>query len=270
MKLLALAAVTAAVAVSASLVGMPTAAAATPKAANVLRAGTGLTTGEYLRSADGAYTATVTRAGRLVVRHHGKQVWATRTHGAHARLVLRKHGNLALVSGTRQLWVSNTAGSGATKLVMANDGSLSLRSSGGRVWSYRLGSKCGTAAGKRVVVDLSAQSALLCNGHQQQLVTPITSGASAYGNGTPTGTWYLQAKQRERYLYPAAGGAYYVHYWLPYDGAYGMHDSSWQNFPYGSARYRTEGSHGCVHFPRAAIAWMYVWAPIGTMVRIQG
>lgn len=258
-------------ALAATIVAVPSSgagAAATPKSVSALRASHALLAGEYLRSADGAYTATVTRHGRLVVRHRASEVWGTRTSGAHARLVLRPHGNLALMAGNRQLWATNTAGSGASSLVMGNDGTLALRSRGGKVWSDRTGNACGTATGKRVLIDISTQYARLCSDDQQQLATPITSGASAYGNGTPTGTWRLQAKERDRYLYPAAGGAYYVHYWLPYDGAYGMHDSSWQTFPYGSNRYRTEGSHGCVHFPRAAIAWMYDWATIGTLVRI--
>ena len=31
-----------------------------------------------------------------------------------------------------------------------------------------------------------------------------------------------------------------------------------------------EGSHGCVHFPGAAIAWMYGWIRVGTLVHIYG
>jgi lipoprotein-anchoring transpeptidase ErfK/SrfK len=138
------------------------------------------------------------------------------------------------------------------------------------VWTDRIRNRCsGRNPDKRVLIDISTQFARLCRGDVQVLTTPITSGASAYGNGTPTGTWRVQAKQRERYLYPAAGGAYYVHYWIPYDGDYGMHDSSWQHFPYGSRQYRTRGSHGCVHFPLTAIRWMYGWLRVGTLVRIQ-
>jgi hypothetical protein len=55
-------------------------------------------------------------------------------------------------------------------------------------------------------------------------------------------------------LRPAAGGAYPVRYWVPYDGAYGIHDSSWQRFPYSCPLYRTQGSHGCVHLPGATMA----------------
>ena len=50
---------------------------------------------------------------------------------------------------------------------------------------------------------------------------------------------------------------------------FGFHDSSWQHFPYGSAKYRTHGSHGCVHMPLHAIAFLYRWGDTGTPVRIK-
>jgi len=244
------------------------AAAVTPGLPSILRAGSSVGAGWALHSPNGAYAATLRPGGRLVVTRGTALVWSSRVLGAHPRLVLRASGNVVITSGARLLWASATAGSRATVLVLGNDGALVLRSSGGTVWTSRVGNGCRQGSGKRVLIDLSRQFARLCDGSQQVLTTPITSGATALGDGTPTGTWRLQDKQRNRYLYPAAGGAYYVHYWMPYDGAYGMHDSSWQRFPYGSARYRTQGSHGCVHFPRAAIAWMYTWATIGTTVHI--
>lgn len=69
-------------------------------------------------------------------------------------------------------------------------------------------------------------------------------------------------------LYPSTGGSYPVRYWVPYHGAYGIHDSSWQTFPYGSQRYRTDGSHGCTHVPLATMAWFYSWVRVGTPVDI--
>ena len=43
-------------------------------------------------------------------------------------------------------------------------------------------------------------------------------------------------------------------YWIPFDAPlFGFHDSSWQKMPYGSQKYRTKGSHGCIHMPLAAI-----------------
>lgn len=76
-------------------------------------------------------------------------------------------------------------------------------------------------------------------------------------------------KQRDTTLYPAAGGAYPVHYWMPYSGPYGLHDSPWQTFPYGSSKYRAHGSHGCVHVPAAAMRFLFHWAPVGTTVLVR-
>jgi L,D-transpeptidase catalytic domain len=268
------------VALPASASTATTASAATGKSTasaasagrHTLRSGASLAQGATLRSHNGRYVATVTAAGRLLVRRGNTVIWHThRAHGAHPRLMLHRSGNLTLSVGSAVQWTTSTGGSHASVLALRNDGVLVLRSSGGQVWSSARGNVCraDNASGRRVDIDLTHQFAKLCNNDRQLLTTPITSGASSVGDGTPTGTWHLQAKQRDTTLYPAAGGAYPVHYWMPYDGAYGMHDSPWQNFPYGSSKYRTQGSHGCVHFPRAAIAWMFAWAPIGTTVRIH-
>lgn len=232
----------------------------------VLRAGSVLSPGQSLRSPNGLYLASLGR--KLTIARRGRVIWS-RYAGRDARLVFGRHGNLALTAGGRTTWSTRTHA--ATSLVLGDRGVLALLSPGGTVWTSRTGNRCDPrVAGKNVQIDLGTQAAVLCNDQTQVLTTPITSGAVALGNGTPTGTWRVQSKQRDRYLYPAAGGAYYVHYWLPYDGAYGMHDSSWQRFPYGSQRYRTEGSHGCVHFPLAAIRWMYGWLRVGTLVHIYG
>ncbi len=225
-----------------------------------------------LVSPNGRFHAYISPLGRLRVLRGKTVVWHSfGPHGRAAKLRLHPSGNLTLRSGRRLLWTSATSGSHATRLRLNNDGVLALRSAGGTAWSSATGNLCRGSGhpGRRVVIDLSRQFAKLCNADNQLLTTRITSGATALGDGTPTGTWQLQAKQRDRYLYPASGGAYYVHYWMPYDGAYGMHDSPWQTFPYGSPKYRTQGSHGCVHFPRAAIAWMFKWARIGTTVHIR-
>jgi hypothetical protein len=259
-------------ATSVALVASAVAAPASAAAPHSLQSGSSLGPGTTLISPNGRYLASIDPSGRLVVKRGSTVVWHTRPgSGAHPRLRVRQSGNVTLMAGSHLLWSSGTGGSHATSLALRNDGVLALRSSGGRVWSSDRGNMCRADgdSGRRVDINLTKQFARLCSGDRQLLTTPITSGASSLGTGTPTGTWHLQSKQRDRYLYPAAGGAYYVHYWMPYDGAYGMHDSSWQNFPYGSDRYRTEGSHGCVHFPHAAIAWMFAWAPIGTTVRIH-
>jgi hypothetical protein len=263
--------VTAAAATVVSLLAVPAAAATTSGGRHVLRPGSSLTQGQTLLSSNGRYALTVTRAGRLVVKRGNTVVWNThRVRGASPRLTLHREGDLTLSAGSAVQWETATGSSHATQLALLNNGVLVLRSAAGRVWSSTRGNMCRSdgASGRRIEIDLSDQFARICSDDRQLLTTPITSGASSVGDGTPTGTWHLQAKVRDTTLYPAAGGAYPVHYWMPYDGAYGMHDSPWQTFPYGSGKYRTQGSHGCVHFPRAAIAWMFGWAPIGTTVHI--
>jgi lipoprotein-anchoring transpeptidase ErfK/SrfK len=119
-----------------------------------------------------------------------------------------------------------------------------------------------------VVVHLRSQSAVFCQGRALADRSLVTTGAVRIGRGTPTGVFHVYAKERNRVLHPSTGGAYPVKYWMPYHGAYGIHDASWQTFPYGSPLYTTQGSHGCVHLPAATMAWFYAWAPVGTTVDI--
>ncbi len=48
-----------------------------------------------------------------------------------------------------------------------------------------------------------------------------------------------------------------------------FHDSPWQTFRYGSPKYRTQGSHGCIHVPAKVMNFTYYWAQTGTMVSIR-
>ena len=59
-----------------------------------------------------------------------------------------------------------------------------------------------------------------------------------------------------------------VHYWMPFDGQIGLHDASWQTFPFSASNYHTDGSHGCIQLPKSLAAWIYHWAPLGTTVTI--
>jgi lipoprotein-anchoring transpeptidase ErfK/SrfK len=87
---------------------------------------------------------------------------------------------------------------------------------------------------------------------------------------TPTGTFHIEGLNRNSVLTLSDGATYHVRYWIPFDAPlFGFHDSSWQHFPYGSPKYRTAGSHGCVHVPLKAIGYLYRWADIGTTVRIK-
>ena len=124
-------------------------------------------------------------------------------------------------------------------------------------------------AAQAVLVSLRDQHLWLCARHRQVLDTAITSGMVGPDTATPTGRYTIQGLNRDTTLTLNTGATYPVKYWIPFDAPlFGFHDSSWQNFPYGSPRYRTDGSHGCIHMPLPAIRFMYGWAHIGAIVDI--
>jgi hypothetical protein len=132
-------------------------------------------------------------------------------------------------------------------------------------------SACATnRAAQLVRVSLRAQHLWMCARTHLAYSTPITSGILGQYTSTPTGTYTIQGLDRNTVLTLIDGRQYTVKYWIPFDGPlFGFHDSSWQDFPYGSAKYRTQGSHGCVHMPLTAIRFLYHWAHVGAKVRIR-
>jgi lipoprotein-anchoring transpeptidase ErfK/SrfK len=121
-----------------------------------------------------------------------------------------------------------------------------------------------------VFVSLRRQHLWMCARHRVVKDTAITSGMTGQYTETPSGDYRIQGRSRNTSLTLNTGATYAVKYWIPFDAPlFGFHDSSWQDFPYGSAKYKTAGSHGCVHMPLAAIRFLYDWADIGTPVRIR-
>ncbi len=56
-----------------------------------------------------------------------------------------------------------------------------------------------------------------------------------------------------------------VNYWMPFYGNYGIHDAYWRA-EFGGEVYLTNGSHGCVNTPPAAMAQVYANMESGTPV----
>ncbi|WP_375503735.1 L,D-transpeptidase [uncultured Jatrophihabitans sp.] len=125
-------------------------------------------------------------------------------------------------------------------------------------------------AAQLVKVSVRQQHLWMCAGRTLVRDTPVTTGIPGEDTHTPTGTYTIQARTRNTALTLISGQTYAVKYWIPFDGPlFGFHDSSWQTIPYGSQRYRSDGSHGCVHVPVKAIAFLYRWAHVGATVRIR-
>ena len=125
----------------------------------------------------------------------------------------------------------------------------------------------GSTDAQRVIVSVAKQHAWVCSAAHQIRDSAVTTGMTSAG-GTPTGTWHIEAKETNRWL-ASDGVSYHVEYWMPYNGDYGFHDALWQKFAFGGPQYRTDGSHGCVHFPLNVMAWLYNWMKVGGTVTVQ-
>jgi hypothetical protein len=128
----------------------------------------------------------------------------------------------------------------------------------------------GNSRPQLVQVSVAHQHMWMCAGTSLAHQTPVTTGIATEDYHTPAGHYVIQAKQMHQTLTLLTGDRYVVQYWIPFDAPlFGFHDAAWQTFPYGSPRYRTDGSHGCVHLPLAAVAWLYHWVHVGTPVLIS-
>jgi lipoprotein-anchoring transpeptidase ErfK/SrfK len=132
---------------------------------------------------------------------------------------------------------------------------------------------------KVVVVSTEDQEARMYQGGKLVDSTPVTTG----GPELPTdrGIFHIYAKVSPFTFHspwPPSSPFYYppspVSYWMPFDGAQGLHDAPWRaNFGPGSNLAPTNlgghyilGTHGCVNMPPAAAQFLWNWAPIGTTV----
>jgi lipoprotein-anchoring transpeptidase ErfK/SrfK len=126
-------------------------------------------------------------------------------------------------------------------------------------------------ANQLILVSVSTQTAWMCSGATTVYTTPVTTGATADGyDDTPQGTFHVESRQTDRTLTLLSGAKYHVKYWIPFSGTlYGFHDATWQTMPFGSQDYHTLGSHGCVHLPSDAMAWLYSWVTVGATVTVR-
>jgi lipoprotein-anchoring transpeptidase ErfK/SrfK len=121
-----------------------------------------------------------------------------------------------------------------------------------------------------IVVSIARQHEWACSRQRTVLSTVVTTGASRRpGDATPRGNFAVQGLNRNTRLTTSADSSYDVKYWIPFHlGVWGFHDARWQKIPFGSPRYVTRGSHGCVHMPMRAIRWLFHWVHYGTRVHI--
>jgi hypothetical protein len=123
-----------------------------------------------------------------------------------------------------------------------------------------------------VEIDISAQHLWIYKDGKMVLSTDIVTGNVSRGKSTPTGTYYIFSKQRDRILRgPDYDGTQYaspVAYWMPFNRGIGLHDAPWRS-AFGGSIYLKNGSHGCVNMPPAAAKVAFYHVNIGFPVVVH-
>lgn len=139
--------------------------------------------------------------------------------------------------------------------------------------AVRTGPSPGGAVQKAVVVRLANQTLTAYLNGKAVLVTPVTTGRPALP--TPIGSYSVQSRASPYVFHsPWAPGS---PYWYPptpvtwamefYDGDF-LHDDPGEpaNAFGQDSQNGYFASHGCVHVPHAAMAFLYGWLPVGAPV----
>lgn len=119
----------------------------------------------------------------------------------------------------------------------------------------------GGSGAKWIEIDLSSQRTYAHQGGTVVRTMVVSTGISRYP--TPPGQYRIYSK------YPSvtmSGPGYYLpgvpHTMFFYRG-YALHGTYWHS------NFGTPMSHGCINLTRSDAAWLYAWAPIGTLVQIH-
>ncbi|MBE6149050.1 MAG: hypothetical protein E7167_06180 [Firmicutes bacterium] len=116
---------------------------------------------------------------------------------------------------------------------------------------------------KFVIVDIGEQRLYLYNDDELHYTTPVTTGKDS--SPSDKGMFSIFEKERDTYLMNDS----FVNYWMQYtDTGEGLHDASWRR-TFGTSKYKTNGSHGCVNIPPEITDEIYNDVEIGTRVLVH-
>ena len=115
-----------------------------------------------------------------------------------------------------------------------------------------------------IEVDMGAQHMWAYKDGALLIDTDVVTGNISRNYGTPSMVAAIQYKDRNAVL---RGDNYAtpVKYWMLFYGNYGIHDASWRR-EFGGTVYLTNGSHGCVNTPPAAMKVIFENMDSGTPV----
>ncbi|NNJ10268.1 L,D-transpeptidase [Chloroflexales bacterium ZM16-3] len=121
--------------------------------------------------------------------------------------------------------------------------------------------------GKYIIVDLSDQWLYAYEGDARVYDAPVSTGRDGFN--TPVGTFAVYAKLRSQTMEGTLGGEYYrvpnVPNVMYIVGGVAIHGTYWHNRFGTGARL----SHGCINVGLSQAAWLYAWAPMGTLVTVR-
>jgi len=117
-----------------------------------------------------------------------------------------------------------------------------------------------------IEIDMTNQTMYYYKNGKCALETPVVTGNTSLGRGTPQRICYVYSKERNRVL-RGEDYASFVSYWMPVYKGIGIHDASWRG-KFGGTIYKTNGSHGCINTPTKAVSQLYDMVEIGTPVII--
>jgi len=115
-----------------------------------------------------------------------------------------------------------------------------------------------------VEVDMGIQKLYYYENGELLLETDVVTGNARRRWNTPEGVCYVYSKQKNRIL-RGENYATPVDYWMPVNGAIGIHDADWRD-EFGGDIYKTDGSHGCVNIPKEVMPDIYEMVELGTPV----
>lgn len=125
--------------------------------------------------------------------------------------------------------------------------------------------------GTWIEVSIKKQTLYMYVKNKLYVKTPVVTG-NVGDRHTSKGKHYIMDKSSPSRLvgsYKSQKWDVKVNYWMRFtsDGQ-GIHDSTWRS-AYGGNIYKTDGSHGCVNTPLAAMKKIYKKAKVGTLVYIH-
>jgi len=128
--------------------------------------------------------------------------------------------------------------------------------------------------GKVIVIVIADQRLTAYQNGQVVVTSLVATGRPELA--TPKGTFHVMAKYSPLKFvspWPRGNPYWYPDEWVSYgmlfaDDGFFLHDAPWRTH-YGPGTNLTQGTHGCVNVPKAAMTTLYNWATVGTAVLIQ-